>query len=403
MMTTIESSDSAFVAPGAADAMWQETTLLQTRKHSVLYRAKRYGRWFVLKGLPSEQQHLTDSLMVQDKEFRFGLQLVHPNIVATYSLEDVPDCGRCIVMEAVDGQTLDSWLATGPDRQKRMRVLLQLLDAVEYLHARQLVHHDLKPSNILITHNGENLKLIDFGLSNSDDAATLVPNDLQDDIARLADVTALFRLRALTPIIHKCRRGKYKNIAELRADIMRRGRVAKGVYAVLMSVALVVCAGLSWQAVREHQMAQQALEDAHNERAVFEQERQKQAEEKAEQERRQQAVVADVNAVYDREDERMNKIVRCEKYRELAVSKFFVYNRHRALSDSLNHVYPTSDALINYLCNAILTQRWNEQQKAIMKQVDRKPSLSEEFQQGHITAEEYQRLLKEQVALSQSL
>ena len=403
MMTTIDSSDSAFVAQGTTDATWQEITLLQTRKHSVLYRAKRYGRWFVLKGLPLEQQYLTDSLMVQDKEFRFGLQLVHPNIVATYSLEDVPDCGRCIVMEAVDGQTLDSWLATGPDRQKRMRVLLQLLDAVEYLHARQLVHHDLKPSNILITHNGENLKLIDFGLSNSDDVATVVPNDLQDDIARLVDVMALFRLRALTPIIRKCKRGKYKNIAELRADIMRRGRVAKGVYAVLMSAALVVCAGLSWQAVREHQMAQQALEDAHNEMAVFEQERQKQAEEKAEQERRQQAVVADVNAVYDREDERLNKIVRCEKYRELAMSKFFVYNRHQALSDSLNRVYPPSDALINYLCNTTCTQRWNEQQKAIMKQVDKKPSLSEEYQQGHITAEEYQRLLKEQVALSQSL
>ena len=85
-------SDSAFISPEDVSSQWQDIRLLQSRRHSVLYRAKRYGRWFILKGLPIEQQHLTDCRRLQEKEFGLGIQLVHPNIVATYSLEDIPGC-----------------------------------------------------------------------------------------------------------------------------------------------------------------------------------------------------------------------------------------------------------------------------------------------------------------------
>lgn len=401
-MSPADQSDSGFVLPQDVSSQWVEITVLQARSHSILYRAKRYGRWFVLKGLPPAQQHLTDSLILQDKEFRLGLLLVHPNIVATYSLETVPDCGRCIVMEAVDGQNLDRWLATKPDCRKRTRVLYQLLDAVEYLHARQLVHHDLKPSNILITRNGENLKLIDFGLSNTDDAATAVPNNLQDDLVRLADLMTLLRLHSLSPVIRRCRRGRYRNIAELRADLSRRERMARGVYVVLMVAMLLLCLGLSWQAFHEHQSARQALEDAQKERSIFEQERQQQEEIQREQERKKQAVIADVNAVYDREEQRLNKMIRHEKYYELATAKFLIYNRYQVLSDSLNRVYPASDAVISYLCNTICTRRWQEHQKEVMKQIDKLPFFRDEYLQGHISAEEYRRLMAEYDALSRS-
>ena len=45
------------------------------------------------------------------------------------------------------------------------------MDALEYIHGKQTAHRDLKPSNIMITRNGQHVKLIDFGLSDTDDYA----------------------------------------------------------------------------------------------------------------------------------------------------------------------------------------------------------------------------------------
>lgn len=42
------------------------------------------------------------------------------------------------------------------------------MNALEYMHSKQIIHRDLKPSNIMITHIGQNVKIIDFGLSDSD-------------------------------------------------------------------------------------------------------------------------------------------------------------------------------------------------------------------------------------------
>lgn len=103
-------SESGFVIVKDFSTQWLSITLLQKRLYSVLYRAKRYGRWFVLKGLPEELQELPDCQIRQEKEFATGVQLVHPNIVAIYALEVVPGLGKCIVLEAVDGTTLDKWL-----------------------------------------------------------------------------------------------------------------------------------------------------------------------------------------------------------------------------------------------------------------------------------------------------
>ena len=105
-------SDSGFISPTAFSADWQDITLLQQRNHNCLYTASRYGKRYVLKGLSADCQSLTDMLLLQQKEFSLGITLSHPNIAETYSLEEVADCGRCIVMEYVDGITLAEWLAT---------------------------------------------------------------------------------------------------------------------------------------------------------------------------------------------------------------------------------------------------------------------------------------------------
>lgn len=136
----------------------------------VLYRARRYGRWYVLKGLREE---LRGNALYEEwlyKEYSVGVSLDHPLVVRVESFEDDAVAGRCIVMEWVEGETLDRWMRGKPHTERR-RMFDQLLGAVDYLHRHGIYHHDLKPSNILVTSDGR-LKLIDFGLSDGPQYAT---------------------------------------------------------------------------------------------------------------------------------------------------------------------------------------------------------------------------------------
>ncbi len=140
---------------------------------NVLYKAQRYGKWFVLKGLKPEFRNSAVHLQLLTKEFEFGIQMSHPNIVQFFSKETVPVVGECIVMEYVDGLTLTEFLKTKPRSSVREKLARQLLQAMAYYHGLQIVHRDLKPDNILISRNGNNVKIIDFGLGDSDTSAIL--------------------------------------------------------------------------------------------------------------------------------------------------------------------------------------------------------------------------------------
>ena len=228
-------SSSAFIVPADFSSEWRDITLEQKRKHACVYTATRYGRRFLLKALNPDEANLTDFRLQQEQEFQLGIQLVHPNIAATYSLEEIEGIGRCIVQEWIDGITLSEWLASKPSKAARERVFAQLLDAIEYLHGQQLVHHDLKADNILITRNGSNVKLIDFGLSALDATLSPVANDPQ------VDVDALCRLFNV--------RGNFPTIAALRRSMTRKKRIVR-LLPIWLSVILLITASiifyLSW-------------------------------------------------------------------------------------------------------------------------------------------------------------
>lgn len=133
-----------------------------------LYRAQRYGKLFVLKGLKPEHRQDPNYLMLLRKEFEITFMMSHPNIVQVYNLEDDPVAGPCIVMDNINGRSLSAFLDEKPSQSQRERVLRQLLNAMSFFHRMQIIHRDLKPSNILITHNGNNVKIIDFGLADTD-------------------------------------------------------------------------------------------------------------------------------------------------------------------------------------------------------------------------------------------
>ena len=255
-MSTIDVSSSGFITPAEFSAKWHEISLLQERTYTTIYTASRYGRRFVLKTLSSTCAELTDYRLQQEQEFQLGIQLVHPNIVATYALEEINGVGRCIVQEWIDGVTLGEWLSTNPTNAARERVVTQLLEAIEYLHGLQLVHHDLKADNILITRNGSNVKLIDFGLSATDSTLSPIPNDQKIDIQRIGALLEIITPNKYCRIVKKCKKSDFLTINAIQIAIYNRNRIVR-IIPIFLSILLFIVAALlfysSWNAKRVEQ------------------------------------------------------------------------------------------------------------------------------------------------------
>jgi serine/threonine protein kinase len=99
------------------------------------------------------------------REIRIQAGLNHPNIARLQTAQQI---GRelLMVMEYVDGTTLEKILiqqgSLSPEHS--IAYASQLLDALAYAHSRGAVHRDIKPTNIMVTHDGQ-IKLMDFGIA----------------------------------------------------------------------------------------------------------------------------------------------------------------------------------------------------------------------------------------------
>ena len=139
--------------------------LLAETSFARIYRITKGGKDFLLKTPKDGNVVFLDMIR---KEYQLSLQLQHPYIASVYEYaEDTPD-GPGILMEYSDARSLREFISEKPSIKLRMKVLDQLLDAVSYIHECGIVHNNLDPKDILVTKKGNNVKIIDFGLSAED-------------------------------------------------------------------------------------------------------------------------------------------------------------------------------------------------------------------------------------------
>jgi serine/threonine protein kinase/Tol biopolymer transport system component len=134
----------------------------------VVFRAldTKLHREVALKLLPDHFVDDPEHLARFRREAQVLASLNHPNIAQIHGLEDsTPQ--TCIVMELVEGETLQERLKRGPiPIPEALRIAAEIASAVEAAHQRGIIHRDLKPANIKVKREG-NVKVLDFGLAKS--------------------------------------------------------------------------------------------------------------------------------------------------------------------------------------------------------------------------------------------
>jgi hypothetical protein len=138
----------------------------------VVWRARdeKLDRPVALKFLPPEVAADAEAVRDLKLETRRCLDLTHVNIVRVYDfVED--ETGAAIAMEYVEGESLAKLKATAPGgclaADDLTPLVAQLCAALRYAHqVAKVVHHDLKPANVLVTRDGI-LKVTDFGIARS--------------------------------------------------------------------------------------------------------------------------------------------------------------------------------------------------------------------------------------------
>ena len=155
---------------GTKLAHYEITSHLGSGGMGDVYQAtdSKLGRNVAIKILPAAFASDPERLSRFRREAQVLASLNHPYIAHIYGIEDAGET-CCIVLELVDGETLQSRIARGPiPLDEALTIAKQIAEALEAAHEKGVIHRDLKPGNVMLTSDGK-VKVLDFGLAKAYD------------------------------------------------------------------------------------------------------------------------------------------------------------------------------------------------------------------------------------------
>src|SRR5215213_409741 len=166
-------ADPAAIVDTVLDGQYQMEALLGKGGMGAVYRARHIllGDRVAIKVLPPEVRTNAEWLRRFRREGQAARRFRHPNAVTVYDLRTAADGTIYMVMEYVEGHTLDVAIKTRGrfPAGEALDILTPIMSVLDTAHAMGVVHRDLKPENIMIGKPDETgqpvVKLLDLGIA----------------------------------------------------------------------------------------------------------------------------------------------------------------------------------------------------------------------------------------------
>ena len=134
-----------------------------------LVKQKMNNKYYVIKFLNQDFRKIKDINFLY-KEIDILIRLNHPKIIKLYSYFISKEGRLSLIMEYLPGGTLRQYIKQHInkrlDENESKNILNQILEIISYCHKMNIIHHDLKPDNILFSDSAHtHIKIIDFGIS----------------------------------------------------------------------------------------------------------------------------------------------------------------------------------------------------------------------------------------------
>ena len=267
----LSTNEPAQTADAPVKASYTEYKVIPSQGYCMIVTCRKGDQTVVLKALKDEYRERLLLRNALKREFKQCQRLNHSGIVRYQGLVEVDGYGLCIEEEYVEGRTLQAYLKEQHTDDEKVAVINQIVDALRYAHQQGVNHRNLKPSNVLVTKQGDYVKIIDFSVLSPEDmkptadATRFMAPELKDetmtadgtaDIYSLGTIMKVMGLTlAYSEVIKRCcafkRSDRYSNIDEFLADFNHEGssfkmpKIGKGTVMLgLIAVVAIVIGAL---------------------------------------------------------------------------------------------------------------------------------------------------------------